>query len=354
MNLKLKCLICISRILILLLFIFQVINSYNAAQMKSWNCLWFSEAKWTVKPVRVQCWHLIPALNVRAPRAQYTSAHLIATQFSGLGCMEDFTTGGSFDLQATYTWVIDVLGLFFDMLSINARTTRHWETPSWLVQELNVCTVSVPKWSDWYAFKQSFVIFHSTNFHQYLRNYARDFLCSSEHLVTLRTIGGTLCGFLCIFSWVTSLGFQAKEIYIFASVQLITGGKNLIFIFFCGSFHHQSLEWQRDCCIQVNLDMTDHCTTDFCIWRTICLVPVGCISSIRHMYTTNFAYDGPIFLVPLSLSYPSSPVLQEGREWIQCQSLIPALNVWATWALYSTTHSIASQFPGNGWPHNWT
>ena len=27
------------------------------------------------------------------------------------------------------------------------------------------------------------------------------------------------------------------------------------------------------------------------------------------MYTTDFAYDGPIFLVPLSLSYPSSPVI---------------------------------------------
>ena len=33
------------------------------------------------------------------------------------------------------------------------------------------------------------------------------------------------------------------------------------------------------------------------------------ISCIRHMYTTDFAYDGPIFLVPLSPSYPSSPVL---------------------------------------------
>ena len=29
--------------------------------------------------------------------------------------------------------------------------------------------------------------------------------------------------------------------------------------------------------IQVNLDMTDHCTTDFWLWRTICLVPVPCI-----------------------------------------------------------------------------
>ena len=27
------------------------------------------------------------------------------------------------------------------------------------------------------------------------------------------------------------------------------------------------------------------------------------------MYMTDFAYDGPIFLFPLSLSYPSSPVL---------------------------------------------
>ena len=29
-------------------------------------------------------------------------------------------------------------------------------------------------------------------------------------------------------------------------------------------------------------------------------------SNAYHM--TDFAYDGPIFLVPLSLSYPSSPV----------------------------------------------
>ena len=28
------------------------------------------------------------------------------------------------------------------------------------------------------------------------------------------------------------------------------------------------------------------------------------------MYKTDFAYDGPIFLVPLSPSYPSSPVLR--------------------------------------------
>ena len=28
------------------------------------------------------------------------------------------------------------------------------------------------------------------------------------------------------------------------------------------------------------------------------------------MYTTDFAYDGPIFLVPFSPSYPSSPVFE--------------------------------------------
>ena len=33
-----------------------------------------------------------------------------------------------------------------------------------------------------------------------------------------------------------------------------------------------------------------------------------CISSMCHTYMTDFAYDGPIFMVPLSPSYPSSPV----------------------------------------------
>ena len=29
----------------------------------------------------------------------------------------------------------------------------------------------------------------------------------------------------------------------------------------------------------------------------------------RFLHMTEFAYDGPIFLVPLNLSYPSSPVI---------------------------------------------
>ena len=55
-------------------------------------------------------------------------------------CMVDLTTERSFDSQVT--WVIDVLGLFFDILSVGVCTTRYWQTSGGLVQELNVCTVS--------------------------------------------------------------------------------------------------------------------------------------------------------------------------------------------------------------------
>ena len=33
-----------------------------------------------------------------------------------------------------------------------------------------------------------------------------------------------------------------------------------------------------------------------------------------YMYTTYFVYDGPIFLVPLSPSYPSSPVVHSSNR----------------------------------------
>ena len=46
-------------------------------------------------------------------------------------------------LDSHSTWVIDVLGLCFDMLSMVVCTTRHWQTPGRLVQELNVCTVHI-------------------------------------------------------------------------------------------------------------------------------------------------------------------------------------------------------------------
>ena len=37
--------------------------------------------------------------------------------------------------------IIDVLGLFLDMLSMGVYTTRHWQTSGRLVQELNIFTV---------------------------------------------------------------------------------------------------------------------------------------------------------------------------------------------------------------------
>ena len=45
----------------------------------------------------------------------------------------------SFDSQTSC--VINVFGLFFDILSMGFYTTRHWQTSGRLVQELDVCTV---------------------------------------------------------------------------------------------------------------------------------------------------------------------------------------------------------------------
>ena len=58
-------------------------------------------------------------------------------------------------------------------------------------------------------------------------------------------------------------------------------------------------------------------------------------TSIRHMYTTYFAYDRPIFLVPLSPSYPSSPV---SKKWnlssIICNKTIYINIEFVRWHLY--------------------
>ena len=53
--------------------------------------------------------------------------------------MDDLTTERSFALQAT--WVIGVLDLFLDKLSMSVCTTKHWQTSGRLVQDLDVCTV---------------------------------------------------------------------------------------------------------------------------------------------------------------------------------------------------------------------
>ena len=49
-------------------------------------------------------------------------------------------TKHSFDSKAT--WVIDVLGIVFNMLAMTVCTNRHWQTGR-LVQELNAGTVAV-------------------------------------------------------------------------------------------------------------------------------------------------------------------------------------------------------------------
>ena len=56
----------------------------------------------------------------------------------------DASTGNistQFSFDSKRTWVIVVLGLFFEKLSIGVCTTRHWRTSGRLVQESNVGTV---------------------------------------------------------------------------------------------------------------------------------------------------------------------------------------------------------------------
>ena len=56
--------------------------------------------------------------------------------------------------------------------------------------------------------------------------------------------------------------------------------------------------------------MTDHCASDFLAITDDMLGPSPMhIFSMCHKYMTDFAYGGPIFLVPLSSSYASSPVV---------------------------------------------
>ena len=52
--------------------------------------------------------------------------------------MDDVTTERRFDSQAMRD--IDVLNLFFDVLSMGVCKTRHWQTSGRLVQNLDACT----------------------------------------------------------------------------------------------------------------------------------------------------------------------------------------------------------------------
>ena len=53
--------------------------------------------------------------------------------------MDISATKRGFDSKAT--WVIDVLGICFDMLSMGVYNTSQYQTSGRLVQELTVCTV---------------------------------------------------------------------------------------------------------------------------------------------------------------------------------------------------------------------
>ena len=126
-----------------------------------------------------------------------------------------------------------------------------------------------------------------------------------EFIVTL-IVTLAMCSYLgiCFLSWYTCTGKTQGMIYdffyIFSYIFICFIYILYIFIYFSCIFIHFLYIGE----LGYDVPLYDV----FCIWRTICLVAVRCISSIRCMYTTDFAYDGPIFLVPLSLSYPSSPV----------------------------------------------
>ena len=57
------------------------------------------------------------------PGIKYTTARPNAIQFPVHGCIDDLSTKRTFDLQAT--WVSDVLGVLFDIVSTGVCTTRH-------------------------------------------------------------------------------------------------------------------------------------------------------------------------------------------------------------------------------------
>ena len=72
---------------------------------------------------------------MRGQLAHNTRPHArLPPSSQGMGAWMTSQTYCSFYSQAT--WVIDVLGLFFDMLPMDATTYNQA-----LVQELNVCTV---------------------------------------------------------------------------------------------------------------------------------------------------------------------------------------------------------------------
>ena len=100
--------------------------------------LGLNKAKESVISRLLQCRHSIPALNAWAAKAEYTTARLIATQSPGHRCMDDLTTGRSFDSLRGSSMC---LAYFFDMLPMGVCTTGHNLTPVRLMPELSADTV---------------------------------------------------------------------------------------------------------------------------------------------------------------------------------------------------------------------
>ena len=71
------------------------------------------------------------------------TSHLIAAYFFGMGAWK--TSQLIVTLIRKLRGLLMFLTSFFDMLYMGVCTTRHWQTPGQLVQELNVCTVSYGK-----------------------------------------------------------------------------------------------------------------------------------------------------------------------------------------------------------------
>ena len=97
----------------------------NTNKRKSMTQTWLQLKELRVREDnRVQCRHFIPALNVWATRAYYTTAHPDCHPFPWVWMqpqVPDLTTERTFDPQET--WVIaDGLDLCFDMLSMGIYT----------------------------------------------------------------------------------------------------------------------------------------------------------------------------------------------------------------------------------------
>ena len=96
----------------------------------------------------IPCQHLIPALNNAWAARHNTRLHgPLPPSFLGIAVW--MTSQLNVALQRKLHRSLMCLAYFFNMLSMSVCRSRQWQTSSRLVQESNVCTVSVrgiPQW----------------------------------------------------------------------------------------------------------------------------------------------------------------------------------------------------------------